>query len=301
MFHIFGFYKFKKLSLCKSFKNQFIDKLQSNSIRGTIIVSREGLNGTISGKIKNLNSVIKDIKSFYNFKKFDSENHSYCDFQPFIKAKIKIKKEVVPIGKIFNFNIRDNLRIEPKKWNNFLKQKDVKIIDVRKSFEYNVGSFKGAQNANLDNFRDFPKYFKKFNKKSKIAMFCTGGVRCEKASNYLKRKGFNNVFQLKGGILNYLKNINQNSSMWKGECYVFDNRVSVKHKLKIGTYSICSGCRKPISLNEKKSEKYFEGISCPKCNDKLSVSQKERFTMRQKQIIDAKKLGRNYFFKKEYQ
>ena len=132
-------------------------------------------------------------------------------------------------------------------------------------------------------------------------MFCTGGVRCEKASNYLKRKGFNNVFQLKGGILNYLKNINQNSSMWKGECYVFDNRVSVKHKLKIGTYSICSGCRKPISLNEKKSEKYFEGISCPKCHDKLSVSQKERFTMRQKQIIDAKKLGKNYFFKKEYQ
>ena len=132
-------------------------------------------------------------------------------------------------------------------------------------------------------------------------MFCTGGVRCEKASSYLKKNGFKDVFQLKGGILNYLKNISKNSSMWKGECYVFDNRVSVKHKLKIGTYSICSGCRKPISLNEKKSEKYFEGVSCPKCHDKLSVSQKERFTMRQKQIIDAKKLGRNYFFKKEYQ
>ena len=208
---------------------------------------------------------------------------------------------MVPIGKQFYPNNSKKYYIEASKWNNLLKQKDVHILDVRKSFEYHVGTFKGAKNPNLDNFRDFPKYFKKFNKNSKIAMFCTGGVRCEKASNYLKRKGFNNVFQLKGGILNYLKNISQNSSMWKGECYVFDNRVSVKHKLKIGTYSICSGCRKPISLNEKKSEKYFEGISCPKCHDKLSVSQKERFTMRQKQIIDAKKLGRNYFFKKEYQ
>ena len=301
MFHIFGFYKFKKLKNLKSFKKIFINILKLNSIRGTIIISYEGLNGTISGKSTNVQKVIKNIKSFYNFKNFDSENHSDCEFQPFKKGKIKIKNEVVPIGKQFNSNNSKNCYIEPSKWNNLLKQKDVHILDVRKSFEYHVGTFKGAKNPNLDNFRDFPKYFKKFNKKSKIAMFCTGGVRCEKASNYLKRKGFNNVFQLKGGILNYLKNINQNSSMWKGECYVFDNRVSVKHKLKIGTYSICSGCRKPISLNEKKSEKYFEGVSCPKCHDKLSVSQKERFMMRQKQIINAKKLGRDYFFKKEYQ
>ena len=301
MFHIFGFYKFKKLKNLKSFKKKFINILKLNSIRGTIIISYEGLNGTISGKSKNVQKVIKNIKSFYNFKNFDSENYSGCDFQPFKKGKIKIKSEVVPIGKQFYTNNNTNYYIEPNKWNNLLKQKDIHVIDVRKSFEYDVGTFKGAKNPNLDNFRDFPKYFKKFNKKNKIAMFCTGGVRCEKASSYLKRKGFNNVFQLKGGILNYLKNISKNSSMWKGECYVFDNIVSVKHKLKIGTYSICSGCRKPISLNEKKSEKYFEGISCPKCHDKLSVSQKERFTMRQKQIIDAKKLGRNYFFKKEYQ
>ena len=300
MFHIFGFYKFKKLSRRKYFKNQFINNLKSNSVRGSIIVSREGLNGTISGKIKNLNSVVRDIKSFYNFKKFDSENHSYCDFQPFKKAKIKIKKEVVPIGKIFNFNIRDNRSIEPKKWNTFLKQKDVKIIDVRKSFEYIVGSFEGAQNPNLDNFKDFPKYFKNLNKKNKIAMYCTGGIRCEKASNYLKAKGFKNIFQLKGGILNYLKNVKKKSSMWNGECYVFDNRVSLKHNLKVGSYTICPGCRKPVSLDEKRSAKFNVGISCPKCHDNLSFSQKERFKMRQKQILDAKKFGRDYFFKKEY-
>ena len=300
MFHIFGFYKFKDLTKLSSFKEKFSNIFKLNSIRGTIIVTKEGLNGTISGKPQNINTVIKGLKSFYRFKKFDSENSSHCSFQPFKKGKIKIKKEVVPIGKKFTIKNRKNSYIEAKKWNNILKDKNVKIVDVRKSFEHNVGTFKGAQNPNLDNFRDFPNYFKKFNKKNKIAMFCTGGIRCEKAANYLKREGFNNIFQLKGGILNYLKNINQNSSMWKGECYVFDNRVSVKHKLKIGTYSICSGCRKPVSPNEKKSKKYNEGVSCPKCHDNLSNSQKKRFTMRQKQILDAKKIDGNYFFKKEY-
>ena len=131
-------------------------------------------------------------------------------------------------------------------------------------------------------------------------MFCTGGIRCEKASVYLKRKGFKNVFQLKGGILNYLKKINEKKSLWRGECYVFDNRVSVKHKLKIGTYSMCSGCRKPVSVQEKKSKKYAEGVSCPKCHDCLTESQKARFAMRQKQILLAKKMGKKHIFQKEY-
>ena len=131
-------------------------------------------------------------------------------------------------------------------------------------------------------------------------MFCTGGIRCEKASIYLKRKGFKNIFQLKGGILNYLKKINKKQSLWKGECYVFDNRVSVKHKLKVGTYLMCSGCRKPVSMKEKKSRKFVEGISCPKCYDYLTDSQKERFSMRQKQILIAKKMGKKHIFQKEY-
>ena len=131
-------------------------------------------------------------------------------------------------------------------------------------------------------------------------MFCTGGIRCEKASVFLKKKGFENVYQLKGGILNYLKNIDKKESLWKGECYVFDNRISVKHKLKLGTYSMCSGCRKPVSLEEKKSKKYVEGISCPKCHNLLSVSQKARFAMRQKQILIAKKIGKSHIFQKEY-
>ena len=283
-----------------SFKKEFNSILKINSVRGTIIISNEGLNGAISGEKKDILKIIHRIKKFYNFKNFDSHNLSKCAFQPFHKPKIKIKKEVVPIGiKISKINNKKTY-IEPNKWNSFLKKKDIKIIDARKPFEFNMGTFKGAENPNIDNFRDFPNYLKKINKKKPIAMFCTGGIRCEKATNYLVKKGYKKVYQLKGGIINYLKNINIKSSLWSGECYVFDNRVSLKHKLKLGTYIICSGCRKPVSKDEKKSKKYQMGISCPKCYDKLSISQKERFAMRQKQILLAKKMGKNYLFKKEY-
>ena len=244
--------------------------------------------------------IINRIKKFYNFKKFDSQNSSLCAFQPFHKPKIKIKTEVVPIGiKLSKIN-KKKTYIEPNKWNSFLRKSNIKIIDARKPFEFNMGTFKGAENPNIDNFRDFPNYLKKISKKIPIAMFCTGGIRCEKATNFLVKKGFKKVYQLKGGIINYLKNINVKSSLWNGECYVFDNRVSLKHKLDLGTYIICSGCRKPVSKDEKKSKKYQTGISCPKCYDKLSKSQKERFAMRQKQILLAKKMGKKYFFKKEY-
>ena len=190
--------------------------------------------------------------------------------------------------------------VTPKKWNKLLKEKHVKIIDVRKPFEYSVGTFKGSINPNIENFRNFPEYLKKVRNIKKIAMFCTGGIRCEKASSYLKKKGFNNIYQLKGGILNYLKNIDKKESLWKGECYVFDNRISVKHKLEQGSYSMCSGCRKPVSLEEKKSNKYIEGISCPKCHDLLTDLQKSRFAMRQRQILIAKKMGKNHIFQKEF-
>ena len=300
MFHIFGFYKFKRLSGLKKLKKTFQEKLIKNHLRGTIIFSKEGINGTISGKKNNIEKVKKSLKNICKIKNFDSENNSTNNFQPFHRGKTKIKKEVVPIGVQVSPSKKFNNSIEPKKWNSLLKEKDIKIIDARKPFEYDVGTFEGAENPKINNFRDFPKYLKKFNKKNKIAMFCTGGIRCEKASVYLKRKGFKNVYQLKGGILNYLKRINQKNSLWKGECYVFDNRISLKHKLKIGTYSMCSGCRKPVSMEEKKSNKYVEGISCPKCHSYLTEAQKARFAMRQKQILFAKKIGKKYIFQKEF-
>ena len=300
MFHIFGFYKFKKLLGLKSLKITFQDMLLKNNVRGTIIFSNEGVNGTISGYKDNIFIIKKNLNKICKIKDFDSENNSTNNFQPFHKSKVKIKKELVPIGIQISKTLKLNNSIEPKKWNSLLKQKNIKIIDARKPFEYNVGSFKGAVNPNINNFRDFPKYLKKINKKEKIAMFCTGGIRCEKASVYLKKKGYKNVFQLKGGILNYLKQINKKQSLWKGECYVFDNRISVKHKLKIGTYSMCSACRKPVSIKEKKSNKYVQGISCPKCHDYLTVCQKKRFAMRQNQILIAKKTGKKYIFQREF-
>tara|TARA_Y100001970_G_scaffold262188_1_gene346155 strand:+ start:7899 stop:8804 length:906 start_codon:yes stop_codon:yes gene_type:complete len=300
MFHILGFYKFKRLSGLKKLKKTFEEKLIKNNIRGTIIFSKEGINGTISGKKNNILKVKRNLKNICKITKFDSENNSTNLFQPFHRGKIKIKKEVVPIGINVLPSHKLNNSVDPSKWNALLNQSDVKIIDMRKPFEYKVGSFKGAENPNVNNFRDFPNYLKKFNKKSKIAMFCTGGIRCEKASVYLKRKGFKNLFQLKGGILNYLKKVNEEESLWKGECYVFDNRISVKHQLKIGTYSMCSGCRKPISNKEKKSKKYTEGVTCPQCHDYLTKEQKARFAMRQNQITIAKKTGKKYIFQKEF-
>ena len=183
---------------------------------------------------------------------------------------------------------------------NIINNKKTVLIDTRKPFENSVGTFKGAINPNIKNFRDFPNYLKKLDKTKNIAMFCTGGIRCEKASYFLKKKGFQNVYLLKGGIINYLKKTNKMNSLWKGECYVFDNRVSIKHGLVKGTFSMCSGCRKPISSKDKKSHKFEEGVSCPNCHDYLTIAQKERFRMRQKQINIAKKLGKKHIFQKEF-
>jgi len=301
MFDIFGFYKFYKLKSLKKKKSLLQKYIIKKNIRGTIILSTEGINATISGKSLDLKKTINKIKKVLDFKKFDSENFSKSKFQPFHRSKVKIKKEVVPMGlHLTSKNKNENNHLEPLKWNNLIKSKDTVILDSRKPFEYEVGTFKRSVNPDVDNFREFPKYLNKLNKKKSIAMFCTGGIRCEKASVFLKKKGFKNVYQLKGGILNYLKKVNKKESLWKGECFVFDSRISLKHGLVIGTYSMCSGCRKPISLKDKRSKKYEEGVSCHNCHGNLTKNQKERFRMRQKQINLAKKTGTKHIFQKEF-
>ena len=301
MFDVFGFYKFKKINSLKKNKTFLHDLLIKNNIRGTIIISKEGLNGTISGQKENLDEVIKKIQLLFNFKNFDNNNKSKSLFQPFLKPKVKIKKEIVPMNLIINSKERIvSSHLEPKEWNKLIKKKDTYIIDTRKPFEYEVGTFKKSINPNINNFRDFPKYLNKLKKDKPVAMFCTGGVRCEKTSVYLKKKGFNNIYQLNGGILNYLQKIKKQDSLWKGECFVFDNRISLKHGLKTGTFKMCSGCRKPISSKDRKSKKYEEGVSCPSCYDNLTPEQKSRFRMRQSQIYKAKKSGQKHIFQKEY-
>ncbi len=301
MFNVFGFYKFKKLQSLKKYKYLLQKYLIEQNIRGTIILAKEGVNATIAGKYVDIKFIINKIYKTLDIKNFDSENISKCNFQPFYRGKVKIKKEIVPMDLFLSQKTKNNNNyIEPNKWNKFIKDKNTLVLDSRKPFEYNVGTFKKSINPNVDNFREFPRYLNKLNKKKSIAMFCTGGIRCEKASVYLKKKGFNNVYQLRGGILNYLHKVNKQKSLWKGECFVFDNRISVKHGLIKGTYSMCSGCRKPISPKDKKSNKYEEGVSCPNCHDRLSNSQKERFRMRQKQINLAKKSGKKHIFQKEF-
>jgi UPF0176 protein len=301
MFEVLGFYKFVKITSLKKNKD-FIQKfLIKNKIRGTIIIAKEGLNGTISGKKKDIEKITKKIKSIFSFKNFDSSNNSKSKFQPFHKLKVKVKKEVVPMNLNLNSKERNSeTHLNPNEWNKLIKKKDTHIIDTRKPFEYDVGTFKKSVNPNVKNFRDFPKYLNKLEKDKPVAMFCTGGIRCEKTSVYLKKKGFKNIYQLNGGILNYLKKIKKKDSMWTGECFVFDNRISLKHGLKVGSYFMCSGCRKPINTKDKKSKKYEEGVSCPNCHDNLTEIQKERFRMRQKQINLAKKTGSKHIFQKEF-
>ena len=301
MFKVFGFYKFVQVKSLK--KNKvFLQKfLISNHIRGTIIIAKEGLNGTISGSIKDIDKTSKKLKSLFSFKQFDSSNESKSKFQPFHKPKVKIKKEIVPMNLIINPKERNmKSHLDPKDWNKLIKNKETHIIDTRKPFEYKVGTFKRSVNPNVTNFRDFPKYLNKLKKNKPVAMFCTGGIRCEKTSVYLKKKGFKNIYQLNGGILNYLNKIKKNESLWKGECFVFDNRISLKHGLKLGSYSMCSGCRMPISSKDKRSNKYEEGVSCSNCHDKLTETQKSRFRMRQSQIYKAKQSGKKHIFQKEF-
>jgi len=301
MFKVFGFYKFIKIKSLKKNKDLLQKFLTSNNIRGTIIIAKEGLNGTISGGVKDIDKIIKRLKFLFSFKKFDNSNESKSKFQPFHKPKVKIKKEVVPMNLTLNSKDRNiQTHLDPKEWNKLIKNKDTHIIDTRKPFEYKVGTFKKSVNPNINNFRDFPKYLNKLKKNKPVAMFCTGGIRCEKTSVYLKKKGFENIFQLNGGILNYLKKIKKTESLWKGECFVFDNRISLKHELKIGTYSMCSGCRMPISPKDKRSNKYEEGVSCPNCYDKLTETQKSRFRMRQSQVYKAKQSRKKYIFQKEF-
>ncbi len=301
MFTVFGFYKFKKIKSLDKLKVIFKEKLLQHKIRGTIIISSEGINGTLAGKEVSIQKIKKFLKNSLRFDNFDSINFSLSKFQPFHREQVKIKNEVVPLGiKVNSKNKKKNKYLSANSWNKLILKKETLVLDARKPFEFQVGTFKNAVNPNIKNFRNFPKYLNKIKKNKVVAMFCTGGIRCEKVSVFLKQKGFKNIFQLKGGILNYLNNVDKKKSLWKGECYVFDNRVSLKHKLKQGTFSICGGCRTPISPSDKKSTLFEKGVSCSNCFKKLKESQKIRFRMRQKQINQAKAIGGKHIFQKEY-
>ena len=296
MIEILSFYKLKKLNKIKSLRKKIFDKIFENNVKGLVIISPEGINGTIAGKKKNIIILSKYIKRILLIRSFDVQNRLKSNFVPFLKLKVKLKNEVVPINETYKFNQKNKkIYLSPRKWDQFLKVKGAKIIDARKPFEYEIGTFKGSINPNTKNFRDFKNYLMGLKKNEPIGMFCTGGIRCEKASNYLDNKGFKNVYMLKGGIINYFNKTNPVRSNWLGECFVFDNRVTIKKNTKLGNYTICNGCRMPLHNKEKKSLKFKIGLSCPKCYDNLTKDQFKRFTMRHNQIVKSKN---NYKFKK---
>ena len=292
-FSIITFYQFKKNFDPTKLKSELNVFCKFNKIKGTILIANEGINGTLAGLKKDIDNIKKILKKF----KFYNLNikFSYSHFMPFQKLKIKQKKEIVTFrSKYSNPEIYTGEHINFTKWNNIVNDKKIILLDVRNDFEVKIGSFKGAINPKTKNFTQFKDYVKNnLNnaKDKKIAMFCTGGIRCEKASSYLIAKGFKSVCQLEGGILKYLENIPENKSLWHGECFVFDGRISVKNELKDGSYTMCYACREPLSFKEANSKKYIPGISCPKCFKKISDEKKKRLKERNKQISIAKKRG----------
>ncbi|MFL2720774.1 MAG: rhodanese-related sulfurtransferase [Gammaproteobacteria bacterium] len=306
MYKVAALYKFSKILDPLKLHNEIRIKLKEMSISGTILVGREGINGTISSSSqKNLSSAINFIKDIKGFADLDIKLSS-SDKNPFIRLKVKLKKEIVTIGdEAIDPTEIVGEYVEPKDWNNLIDHKDTIVIDTRNNYEYSIGTFKNSLNPKTAKFREFPEWINKQKftddeKKNKnIAMFCTGGIRCEKASSLMKKKGFNNVFHLKGGILRYFESVSQDTSSWEGECFVFDDRVSVKHDLSVGTYDMCHGCRMPITEKDKESNKYIRGVACSKCFDETTDEQKSRYMSRQKQIDLAKQRNQNHIGPKE--
>ena len=306
MYKVAALYKFSKILDPLKLHNEIRIKLKKMYISGTILVGREGINGTISSSSqKNLSSAINFIKDIKGFADLDIKLSS-SDKNPFIRLKVKLKKEIVTIGdEAIDPTEIVGEYVEPKDWNNLIDHKDTIVIDTRNNYEYSIGTFKNSLNPKTAKFREFPEWINKQKftddeKKNKnIAMFCTGGIRCEKASSLMKKKGFNNVFHLKGGILRYFESVSQDTSSWEGECFVFDDRVSVKHDLSKGTYDMCHGCRMPITEKDKESNKYIRGVACSKCFDETTDEQKSRYMSRQKQIDLAKQRNQNHIGPKE--
>ena len=275
-------------------------ELKNLQILGTIIIGHEGINGTVSGSETNINKALKFLKSDSRFSDLDIK-YSFSNKAPFLRLKVKIKKEIVTMG---IDNIKPTTQagkyLTYDQWDSLLNHEDTVLIDTRNDYEYSIGTFKNSINPKTSNFKEFPKWVKKQKftqevKKSKnIAMFCTGGIRCEKASSYMKNEGFKNVYHLKGGILKYLENTDIENSLWQGECFVFDDRVSVKQDLTQGDYDLCHGCRMPITEQEKLSNNYVKGVSCSNCVTNKSSEQVQRYKSRQKQINLAKAKNKSH-------
>ncbi len=297
MFTICALYKFSRLEDFEELQQPLKVFMHSQDIKGTILLAKEGLNGTISGSNTAINRLLEFLKGDKRLHNIDHKL-SYSEKTPFKRLKVKLKKEIVTLG-IEGIDPRFSVGtyVAPKDWNNLISDPEVVLIDTRNNYEYEIGTFKGAINPNTENFRQFPSYANKNleqYRNKKVAMFCTGGIRCEKSTAYLKSKGFDNVYHLQGGILKYLEEINEEDSLWQGECFVFDDRVAIKHNLELGQYDQCHACRYPITEEDKIHPHYEKGASCPRCYGTKDNVQLNRYREREKQIQLAKVRGESH-------
>ena len=287
-------YKFVRLFDVEELRDGLLKVCQENDVSGTLILAREGVNGTISGRAEAVHKVLAFLKRDDRFSDLEIK-FAEATVSPFRRIKVRLKEEIVTMGVPgVDPTQTAGTYVEPKDWNELIKDPDVLLVDTRNDYEVALGTFEGAKNPVLKCFRDFPNWLRaemKGRSQSKVAMFCTGGIRCEKSTSFLRNEGVEQVFHLKGGILKYLETVPEEESLWEGECFVFDQRVSVGHGLEEGSYALCRACRNPIDEIAMKSPEFENGISCPQCFNKTTQEQKENFAERQKQIELAKSRG----------
>ncbi len=280
-------YRFVTLDDFEALREPLLTVCQEQGVKGTLLLAHEGINGTIAGSRAGIDAAIAWLRADDRMADL-SWKESFDEAQPFYRMKVKLKREIVTMGvSDVDPNEVVGTYVKPTDWNTLISDPDVLLIDTRNDYEVEIGTFKGAVDPHTKTFREFPDYVKQNvdpARHKKVAMFCTGGIRCEKASSYMKQQGFEEVYHLEGGILKYLEEVPQEQSLWQGECFVFDNRVTVKHDLTAGSFDQCHGCRRPISDEDKQSEFYEKGVACPHCFDELTEDQKARFRERQKQV-----------------
>jgi len=290
-------YKFVTLDDFETLKKPLLKVMVDHHIKGTLLLAKEGINGTVASDRQGINALMNWLKSDPRFADIKTKE-SYENEIPFYRSKVKLKKEIVTMG-VEDIDPKKivGTYVAPENWNALIDNPDVLLIDTRNDYEVNIGQFKGAINPKTETFREFTQYVAENldpDKHKKVAMYCTGGIRCEKSTAYLKQQGFDEVFHLEGGILKYLEQVPEQNSSWEGECFVFDNRVAVNHKLEKGRYDQCYACRYPITEDDKKSEQYIQGVSCPHCHHKVSEKQLQRFQERENQVQMSKQRGEEH-------
>ncbi|MEL0152258.1 MAG: rhodanese-related sulfurtransferase [Halieaceae bacterium] len=290
-------YRFVRLEDYQNLRAPLLAFCDARGVRGTLLLAEEGINGTIAGTPRAISEVLAYLRSDDRLADLECK-FSYNTDRPFLRMKVKLKKEIVTMGRPgIDPNQSVGRYASPEQWNTLVDDPDCLVIDTRNDYEVEIGTFQGAINPNTTSFREFPEWVEENldpSKHKKVAMFCTGGIRCEKSTSLLVSMGFEDVWHLQGGILNYLEKTPVEQTRWNGECFVFDSRVSVDHHIEKGRYDQCFACRFPIDDAQKASDLYVPGVSCPRCHDAHSEQQKRRFTERQKQISLARARGETH-------